>query len=128
VAVLMRDTGFGFAALARLAALVHRGVPLWTANPDASHPAADGTPLPETGALLAALAAMLPGLRVARSPGKPAPDLMVAALARLGAAPAEAVCLGDTAATDGAAARALGIRFVLVGQIGAAAAAAGGAP
>lgn len=116
VAVLLRDTGFDFSALARLAALVHRGVPLWLSNPDAAHPAADGTPQPETGALLAALQAMVPALCVAHCPGKPAPDLLLLALRQLGVRGEDSVFLGDSPVCDGGAAQALGLRFVLLNQ------------
>lgn len=113
IAVLARDTGFGFADLARLGALVHRGAALWLTNPDPTHPGPDGTPVPETGALFAALAAMTPP-RSFRCLGKPAPDLVRKALARAGVLPAAAVYLGDTPQTDGAAAAAAGVEFVLV--------------
>jgi len=113
VALLARDPGFCMADLERLMRLVHRGVPLRLANPDPIHPAADGAPVPETGALFAALRAGLPELRAA-SGGKPSPALVMAALARAGVAPADAVFLGDTDATDGAAARAAGVPFVLL--------------
>lgn len=105
VAVLARDTGFDFARLAELVALLHRGVPLRVTNVDPAHPG------PETGALLAALCAMLPGL-AATSLGKPAPELALLALARAGVAADRAVFLGDTPETDGEAARRAGIRFV----------------
>jgi pyridoxal phosphatase len=120
LALLARDTGFGFADLAELIALAHRGVPLWLANGDATHPGPAGVPQPETGALFAALAAAVPGL-VPACLAKPAPDLIHAALARAGAAPAEAVFLGDTPATDGEAARRAGVRFVRIAAPGPAA-------
>ncbi len=113
LAVLARSPGFTFGDLAKLVALAHRGVPVWRTNSDTSHPAADGTPLPETGALWAALGAAIP-IRPTGDLGKPAPDLVEAALARAGVAAADAVFLGDTVATDGAAARAAGVPFVQV--------------
>lgn len=113
LAVLARDTGFDFAGLAALVALLHRGVPLRVTNVDATHPGPEGIPRPETGALLAALRAMLPGL-AATSLGKPAPDLALIALARAGVAADQAVFLGDTPETDGEAARQAGIRFVRI--------------
>ncbi len=118
LAVLARDPGFAFADLSRLIALAHRGVPVWLTNPDPSHPGADGTPVPETGALWAALAAAVP-VAPAGCIGKPAPDLLLAALASAGAAPDEAVFLGDTPATDGVAARAAGVAFLRIRPPGA---------
>jgi HAD superfamily hydrolase (TIGR01450 family) len=115
VTVLARDPGLTLLRLSRLAALVHRGVPLHLTNPDPSHPGDDGAPVPETGALLAALAAVVPAVSPACL-GKPSPDLLRIALARAGAAPADAVFLGDTPQTDGSAARAAGVPFILVAR------------
>jgi pyridoxal phosphatase len=115
VAVLARDPGLTLVRLSRLAALVHKGVPLYLTNPDPSHPGPDGTPVPETGALLAALATVVPAVATLCL-GKPAPDLVRIALARAGAAPGEAVFLGDTPETDGAAARAAGVPFIHVAR------------
>lgn len=115
LAVLARSPDFTFADLAQLVALAHRGVPVWRTNPDTSHPAADGTPLPETGALWAALRATVP-IQPRGDLGKPAPALVEAALAAAGVGAADAVFLGDTLATDGGAARAAGVRFVQVRQ------------
>lgn len=118
VAVLARDIGFSFEKLTGLAALLHRGVPLHITNPDPSHPGPDGTPLPETGALLAAVSAIAPPRNLVCL-GKPAPDLLKLALARAGAAPADAVYLGDTPETDGLAAQAAGVEFVQIARPGA---------
>jgi pyridoxal phosphatase len=115
VAVLGRDPGLTLDRLSRLAALVHRAVPLCVTNPDPSHPAADGTPVPETGALYAALAAIVSGL-APDCLGKPAPDLLRIALHRAGVAPGDAVCLGDTPETDGEAARAAGVPFIRIAR------------
>jgi len=119
VAFLARDPGFGFADLAELVALAHRRVPIRLSNPDPTHPAADGTPLPETGALWAALACAVPDA-VHECLGKPAPDMVRRALARAGVLPGAAVFIGDTAETDGAAAAAAGVDFVLLRRPGAA--------
>lgn len=116
--VLARDTAFDFARFGALVALLHRGVPLQVTNPDCAHPGPDGTPRPETGALFAAVRAILPGI-AAPSIGKPAPDLALLALARAGVAPADAVFLGDTPETDGRAAAAAGIDFVHIARPGA---------
>ena len=116
--MLARDTGFGFDDLAQLIRLAHRGVPVRLTNPDPTHPAGDGTPVPETGALWAALASAVPGA-VHECLGKPAPDMLRRALARAGVLPGAAVFIGDTPETDGAAAQAAGIDFVLLRRPGA---------
>lgn len=118
VVVLARDTSFGFDSLTALIAFAHRGLEVWLTNPDPSHPAPDGTPVPETGAIWAALLAAVPAVR-ARCLGKPAPDLADRALMRAKVAPAQAVFIGDTPDTDGAAARAAGVPFVLLHRPGA---------
>jgi 4-nitrophenyl phosphatase/NagD protein len=84
-------------------------------NPDPSHPRADGIPVPETGALWAAVTAAT-GTTAERLVGKPTPHLLATALTRFGVSADRAVMIGDTAATDGAAASAAGIRFVHVDQ------------
>lgn len=117
VVLLARDIGFGFDSLTRLIALAHRGLEVWVTNPDPSHPGPDGTPVPETGSLWAAVAAAVPGARV-RCLGKPAPDLPAKALMRAGVAPADAIFIGDTLETDGASANAAGVEFVLLHRPG----------
>lgn len=116
LAVLARSRGFTFNHLSRLVALAHRGVPVWLTNPDTTHPAADGTPRPETGAIWAALAAAVP-LRPAGGVGKPAPDMLLDVLEAAAIAPEDAVFLGDSPTTDGVAARAAGIEFVPVSHL-----------
>lgn len=113
IAVLARDTGFCFDDLERLAALVLNGATLWLTNPDPSHPGADGALKPETGALYAALKAMVPSAAAACI-GKPAPDLVRKALARAAVLPGAAVYIGDTPHTDGGAAAASGVEFVQI--------------
>ncbi|MEO1317004.1 MAG: hypothetical protein AAFW01_10550 [Pseudomonadota bacterium] len=49
--LLDRDTGLSDARLAGLVRHESRGVPLVVTNPDACHPAPDGTPVPAAGAL-----------------------------------------------------------------------------
>lgn len=115
IAVLARDPGFAFADLRELIGHLHRGLPIWLTNGDVSHPGPDGTPEPETGALFAALSAAVPGV-VYRHLGKPAPYLLDLALAMAGVRPDQAIFLGDTPATDGEAAEASGMPFVLVAR------------
>lgn len=109
--VLGRDPALHLDALAGLVASLQAGASLHVTNLDLTHPAADGTPVPETGALLAALCACLPALRF-RSIGKPDPLLLDIALERAGAAPESAVFIGDNLVTDGAAAALAGMHFV----------------
>lgn len=119
IAILGRDPAFGMEDLTCLMRLAHRGVPLHLTNADPTHPAADGTPVPETGALLAALRAGVPSVAPI-SLGKPAPDLIQLALSRAGVAERDAVFIGDTDSTDGAAARTAGVRFYLLRRPGVA--------
>lgn len=112
-ALLARDPGFTMTDLTRLMWLAYQGVPLRLTNPDPFHPAADGAPVPETGALFAAVAAGVPGLS-AFSGGKPSPEMIHAVLQQVAVAPQDAVFIGDTDATDGEAARAAGVPFVLL--------------
>lgn len=115
VAILARDPGFAFCDLRELAAHLHRGLPIWLTNADSSHPGPDGTPEPETGALFAALTAAVPGIAF-RQLGKPDPFLLDLALHAAGVRADQAIFLGDTPATDGAAADASGTPFVLIAR------------
>jgi pyridoxal phosphatase len=110
IVVLARDPGFDFSALTRLLGQLHRGAALIATNLDGAHPGPDGAPAPETGALVAAIRAAAPLVRPT-SLGKPATDLLRIALDRAGAAPEDAVFIGDNEETDGRAAAALGIAF-----------------
>lgn len=111
--VLTRDPTFTMADLERLMRLVDRGVPIILANPDPIHPAADGTPVPETGALFAALQAGFPELDY-ETYGKPSSYLITEGLKRAAVKAEDAVFIGDTPATDGQAAFAAGVPFVLI--------------
>ncbi|MEX2533901.1 MAG: HAD family hydrolase [Nitriliruptoraceae bacterium] len=113
--LLARDTTFTFTDLADMMALVTAGTPVWVTNPDPSHPRPDGVPVPETGALWAAVASAT-GTTPERIIGKPAPLLLTRALEQFEVSAADAVMIGDTAATDGAAAAAAAIRFMHVDQ------------
>lgn len=114
VVVVMRDTDLTYARLQQAARLLDRGAALWAANPDLTHPGRDGHPVPESGAVLRAVQACAPQAPVTIV-GKPEATLFTAALARLGASPADAVMVGDNPATDGAGAERAGIRCLLVG-------------
>jgi HAD superfamily hydrolase (TIGR01450 family) len=113
--VLTRDTGFTYGRLQAVLGYLTRGARLVVANADATHPGADGVPVPETGALLAAVRECLPALSF-EVVGKPQPALFRVALERLGASPAEAVLIGDNPATDGAGAKAAGVDFIQVAE------------
>ncbi|HUS53502.1 MAG TPA: HAD family hydrolase [Thermohalobaculum sp.] len=113
--ILTRDTGFSYRRLQAVLGFLKRGARLVVANADATHPGADGVPVPETGALLAAVRECLPGLSF-EVIGKPEPALFLAALGRLGVSPGEAVLIGDNPATDGAGAKAAGVDFIQIGD------------
>lgn len=113
--ILTRDTGFSYGRLQAVLGYLKRGARLVVANADATHPGADGVPVPETGALLAAVRECLPALRF-EVVGKPQPALFRAALDRLGVSPGEAVLIGDNPATDGAGAKAAGVDFIQIGE------------
>ena len=115
VVVLTRDTGFTYQRLQQVLAHLHRGARLVAANGDATHPGADGVPVPETGALLSAIHTCMPGLEV-EVLGKPYPSLFKAALTRLSATADQAVMIGDNPATDGAGAKAAGVDFIQIGE------------
>lgn len=114
IVALARDTGLTYAKLARAVAALAAGAQLVVSNPDLTHPGMGRIPVPETGALLAALRACLPDIDP-RIVGKPAPILFRRALARFGVDAAQAVMIGDNPATDGEGARGMGMKALLVG-------------
>jgi 4-nitrophenyl phosphatase len=114
VVLLARTTAFNYATLALAANAVRDGAFFLVANPDMTHPGANGAIVPETGALAAAIAAASdrePDLVI----GKPQPSFFRAALGRLGVSPQKAVMVGDNPDTDGAGARRLGMPHIIVG-------------
>lgn len=116
--LLCRDTQLTLDRLNAMAALVQGGAAFWVSNTDTAHPGHAGQPIAETGALLAALRAMLSDLKF-ESIGKPHPHLAKLALSRSSVSADEAVFVGDNPDTDGAIARAIGTRFVLLHRTGA---------
>lgn len=113
--VLLRDTGFTYRKLERAVRSLRRGAALVTANPDLTHPKGDDV-APETGALLAAIAACVDLTAIDMVVvGKPFPTLFGRALADAGAAANEALMMGDNPATDAEGAARLGIASVLLG-------------
>lgn len=111
--LLGRCAGFDYGVLVRISAQLRRGAELVVTNADGAHPGPGGVPVPETGALLAALLAVVPG-HAYRLIGKPGPLLFERALAGAGVAPGDALMIGDNPATDGQGARAAGIAFTAV--------------
>jgi len=113
--VLLRDTRFSYAKLDRAVQALRLGARLIVANPDKTHPGANGALVPETGALLAAIAACvdLATLDMAVI-GKPSPGLFEKACRSLQVTPGQAVMIGDNPLTDVAGARAVGMESILV--------------
>lgn len=112
--LLTRDMRFSYAALSVAINALHRGADLIVANGDLTHPGPGGSLVPETGALLAAILACVPGASI-RTVGKPGPLLFSRACEVAGVSPQQAVMIGDNPATDGQGARDYGIFPVLVG-------------
>lgn len=117
IALLTRDITFNYRQLERLVGLLHAGTQLVVANIDATHPAADGGLVPETGALLEAILCCLPGLTY-RVIGKPEPTMFDIALRKAGVRTEHAILIGDNPATDGEGARRIGIAFASIGHGG----------
>lgn len=111
IVVVGRDSRFGLHLLKTISDQIFDGAELWVTNLDTTHPGPDGLPVPETGALLAAVRACC-GPVPAHCIGKPATDLVELALRRSGATAEAAVFIGDNAATDGEAALAAGVEFI----------------
>jgi HAD superfamily hydrolase (TIGR01450 family) len=114
--LLTRDEHFGYAHLNCMIRQLEEGARLIVANRDMTHPGADGRPVAETGSLLAALLACLPGIRY-REIGKPSSVMYQTVLERLGVEPDEVVAIGDNPATDGEGARQMGIHCTLIGPM-----------
>jgi ribonucleotide monophosphatase NagD (HAD superfamily) len=110
VVLVARDRRFSYAKLAAAAEAVTLGAALYIACPDTSHPGANGQPVPEAGALAAALLACTgPVDHVVI--GKPQPAMFRLGCQRLGIDPADGVMIGDNPLTDGAGAAAIGLAF-----------------
>lgn len=108
--IVARDRQFNYVKLAMAARAVRDGADILVACPDLSHPGADGYPVPEAGALAAALFAVT-GPVPHRVIGKPQPELFRHACQRIGVAPEHCVVIGDNPRTDGAGASGLGVPF-----------------
>lgn len=108
--IVARDRQFNYVKLASAARAVRDGADVLVACPDLSHPGADGYPVPEAGALAAALFAVT-GPVPHRVIGKPQPELFRQACRAIGVAPERCVVIGDNPRTDGAGASGLGVPF-----------------
>lgn len=119
IVLVARDRYFTYRKLALAADAVSRGAQLLVAAPDRSHPGPHGQPIPETGALAAAILAVT-GPMPHRIIGKPEPALFTMGCTRLGLDPLDVTMIGDNPETDGLGARRLGMRFIRVheGRIG----------
>ena len=117
IALLCRDTQLSLSRLDALTAALLAKASLWVSNIDPAHPGRDGHPVAETGALLAAVEAIL-GRRPFTSIGKPDPHMVRIALTRSGIAAHDAVFIGDSPQTDGAVADAAGLRFIRLDREG----------
>ena len=115
VALLTRDVDFRYERLEQLLRLIRAGTALIVANVDATHPAADGALVPETGALLSAVCTCLPDLQF-RVIGKPEAALFRIALRKAGVEIYDAILIGDNPTTDGEGARRLGMAFAAIGN------------
>lgn len=114
VVLLALDPHFNTVRLAHIANQLRRGALLVVANADATHPGPQGSVVPETGALLAAVRTAS-GVAPHRIIGKPGPLLLVEGLRRLSARAERCVLIGDNPDTDGLGARAMAMPFILVG-------------
>lgn len=115
VVVLLRDTRFSYSRLERAANALRKGARLIVANPDLTHPGAEGRIIPETGALLSALGSCVNLDAVEMEiVGKPKPGLYLKACRALNLEPEGVVMMGDNPATDLAGAEALGMKSLLV--------------
>lgn len=113
IVLIARDRSFTFDKLAAAARAVQRGARVVLACPDTSHPGPDGEPVPEVGALAAALFACV-GPVPHEVIGKPEAALFEIGCERLGMKPAECLMVGDNPLTDGAGASRAGITFCQV--------------
>lgn len=110
IVLIARDRHFSYRKLATAAKALSEGAAFYVAAPDLSHPGLNGEPVPETGALAAAILACA-GPRDYTVIGKPEKILFEMACTTLGIEFADAVMIGDNPKTDGLGAHRLGMRF-----------------
>ena len=113
VVVVGRDRRFSYAKLAIAVNAVRAGAELVATNTDHTHPGPNGSVVPETGALLAAILNCVEAASY-RVIGKPEPALFTTALRILGVPAASAAVIGDNPRTDGLGAQRLGMRYIEV--------------
>ncbi|MFN7024731.1 MAG: HAD-IIA family hydrolase [Pseudorhizobium sp.] len=113
--LVTRDRRFTYTKLAEATQAIVSGAALFVAAPDVSHPGPNGMPVPETGALAAAILATT-GLRDYRVIGKPEQTLFQLGCRRMGVAPCNALMIGDNPDTDGLGASRAGMRFCRVNE------------
>lgn len=113
--LVTRDRRFTYAKLAQATQAIVSGAALIVAAPDVSHPGPNGIPVPETGALAAAILATT-ALCNYRIIGKPEQALFKLGCARIGVDAGHAVMIGDNPDTDGLGAARAGMRFFRVNR------------
>jgi HAD superfamily hydrolase (TIGR01450 family) len=96
--VVGRDLQFDYAKLQQIVEEACKGACVVSTNPDIYHPGSCGERVPETGALVTAIEAML-GKKV-EYVGKPAPYLFQYGMEVCGYGPEESVMVGDNLNTD----------------------------
>ncbi|HYG85067.1 MAG TPA: HAD-IA family hydrolase [Azospirillum sp.] len=110
VVMVMRDPDFNYQRLTAAARAIHQGARMVVACPDVSHPSPTGAPVPEAGALAAAIQTCV-GLKDYQIFGKPEPAMFKLATQRLGIPPSACAMIGDNPDTDGMGARRSGMAF-----------------
>lgn len=96
--VIGRDIEFTYEKLTDAANEIIQGARPIACNSDMYHPDLDGGLVPETGAIVAAIEALID--RRIESVGKPSPDLFRLAMERFDVKPEDAVMIGDNLLTD----------------------------
>lgn len=112
VVVIGRDTAFTYDKLQLIVEAQRQGAQIISVNPDMCHPGANGVRVPETGALVAALEAMIG--REIPSFGKPAPYLFQYGMELCGEEPQHCVMVGDNLLTDIAGGSCAGMNTVWI--------------
>lgn len=115
IVLITRDRHFSYSKLAAAAKALADGAAFCVAAPDLNHPGVNGEPVPETGALAAAILACA-GPRDYTVIGKPERILFEMACSTLGVDFGDVIMIGDNPQTDGLGALRLGMRFHHVRQ------------
>jgi HAD superfamily hydrolase (TIGR01450 family) len=112
VVLIGRDVAFTYDKLRRIAAEAVRGAHVLSANPDAHHLGSGGEIVPETGALAAAVEAMIG--RTLPYIGKPGPFPFQFIMAQYGLRPQDCVMVGDNPSTDILGGKNAGLRTIWI--------------